>query len=107
VNEYSSGGLYRNYRYTTQTGNPEPLFCILEGGSSFSKNRAYLQIPVAWISTTAKSISMRFDDGETTEIENSKLKIENSTVIFDLMGRRVKNPVKGGIYIVNGKKVIW
>jgi hypothetical protein len=42
---------------------------------------------------------------EPTQIENSKLKIENSEFIYDLMGRRVDNPTKG-LYIVDGKKVI-
>jgi hypothetical protein len=27
--------------------------------------------------------------------------------IYDLMGRKVQNPVRGGIYIRNGKKLIW
>ena len=29
------------------------------------------------------------------------------STIYDLQGRRVSNPVKGGIYIVNGKKVYY
>lgn len=28
-------------------------------------------------------------------------------VIYDLMGRKVQNPVKGGLYIQNGRKLIW
>ena len=42
---------------------------------------------------------------EPTQIENSKLKIENSEFIYDLMGRRVDNPTKG-LYIVDGRKLI-
>ena len=42
---------------------------------------------------------------KTTGIENSKLKIENSDVFYDLQGRRVTHPTKG-IYIVGGKKVV-
>ena len=39
-------------------------------------------------------------------IDNSEFTIQNSESIYDLMGRRVKNPSKG-VYIVNGaKKVI-
>lgn len=26
--------------------------------------------------------------------------------LYDLFGRKVLNPVKGGIYIINGKKII-
>ena len=45
------------------------------------------------------------ENGETTGIENSELKIENSDVIYDLQGRRVEKMEKG-VYIVNGKKVV-
>ncbi len=38
-------------------------------------------------------------------IENEELTKENET-IYDLSGRRVLSPVKGGIYIQNGKKVV-
>ena len=61
--------------------------------------RAYIQPTVA----NARSISYRTDD-ETTDIEPSTLNVP-STVIYDLMGRRVTTMVKG-IYIVNGKKVV-
>ena len=42
---------------------------------------------------------------DTTGIENSTLNAP-STVIYDLMGRKVTTMVKGNMYIVNGKKVI-
>ena len=42
---------------------------------------------------------------DTTGIENSTLNAP-STVIYDLMGRKVTNMVKGNMYIVNGKKVV-
>ena len=49
-------------------------------------------------------ISYRTDD-ETTDIEPSTLNVP-STVIYDLMGRKVTTMVKGNMYIVNGKKVV-
>ena len=39
-----------------------------------------------------------------TGIEN--VEAETETVIYDLNGRRVTEMTKGGIYIVNGKKVV-
>ena len=42
---------------------------------------------------------------DTTGIESSTLNAP-STVIYDLMGRRVTTMVKGNMYIVNGKKVV-
>ena len=46
------------------------------------------------------------ENGETTDIENSEFTNQNSDVIYDLTGRRVLEPQKGGVYIVNGKKVV-
>ena len=66
-----------------------------------SNNKAYLNVPA----TTAQSISLRFGDEGTTDIETSTLNPQPSTEVYDLMGRRVLTPAKG-VYIVNGKKVI-
>lgn len=63
--------------------------------------RAYLPIST---STPAQSISIRFEG--TTDIEHSTLNPQPSTQIYDLLGRRVEAITKGGIYIVNGKKVV-
>ena len=53
-------------------------------------------------------ISVLGEDDMETEIENVKTENEErKTVIFDLSGRRVQNPTKGGVYLVNGKKVIF
>ena len=73
--------------------------------------RAYLTIiPRSGTPVNApvmRRISIRVKgEGETTGIENSELKIENSDVIYDLQGRRVEKMEKG-VYIVNGKKVVW
>ena len=46
------------------------------------------------------------ENGETTDIENSEFTNQNSDVIYDLQGRRVEKMEKG-VYIVNGKKVVW
>ena len=67
----------------------------------------------------AKAYRMVFEDGETTGIgsisadgEGNNDGIDDNadqrpTPIYDLMGRRVNAPQKGGIYIVNGKKVMF
>ena len=52
------------------------------------------------------SISMRVEGEDATSIENLGITIE-SDVIFDLMGRRVETMTEGGIYIVNGKKIVF
>ena len=110
VNGTTSDGLYTNYKYTIKEGDAEPMFYQFADGSKQGAGKAYLQIPTAWFaSSEAKSISYRFDDGETTDIEEEELSISDSqfSIVYDLYGRRVANPVKGGVYIVNGKKVVY
>ena len=53
-----------------------------------------------------KAISMRILSG-TTVVEEVVLDAQEAEAIFDLMGRRVETMTKGGIYIVNGKKIVY
>ena len=54
----------------------------------------------------AKELIFNFEDATTNGISTVGQTAEPRTdVIYDLQGRRVKNPVNG-IYIVNGKKVV-
>lgn len=77
-------------------------FCLLNAATTFENyaNRAYLNL-----SNAEANIRMRFDDDATGIgfIENDA---DKAPVYYDLMGRRVDNPTKG-IYIVNGKKVLF
>ena len=74
-------------------------------GEKVSGGRAYVVLPANENGTPAQSIGVRFEDG-TTDIEHSTLNPQPSTQIYDLFGRRVESMTKGGIYIVNGRKVI-
>ncbi len=58
----------------------------------------------AYLAVESQVQAIRIRKG-TTGIENSELNVENSAVIYDLLGRRVEKMEKG-IYIVNGKKII-
>ena len=110
VNSRSSDGLYANYKYTVaKEQSPEPMFYEFEDGSSLSAGKAYLQIPLAWLPTTGqKSIRYRFEEGETTDIEETpEFSIQNSELVYDLYGRRVLSPKKGELYIINNKKVVY
>ena len=102
----STDGAMSNYKFTVAELDEVPMFYPFEDNTAFSAGKAYLQIPTAWLPATAqKSVSVRFDEGETTDIE--ELKGENGEVktIYDLQGRVVENPASG-IYIIDGKKVI-
>lgn len=45
-------------------------------------------------------------DGSTTTVKGLVIDEDASLEIYDLQGRRVQNPRKGGLYIINGKKTI-
>ena len=82
----------------------------LEDGSQLNPYRLYLTItnrddaPVK-VSNVARSRVRIVEKGQFTGIESvSDTPADN--VIYDLSGRRVMQPVKGGVYIQNGKKVI-
>ena len=52
-------------------------------------------------------VPMQGEDGNTTGVEILEAPQSiNDAVLYDLYGRKVTTPVKGGIYISNGKKVI-
>jgi hypothetical protein len=64
------------------------------------------------LSDTAQLIRMRVvgeedEDGTTFIYEVDMVEEEGEDVIYDLQGRRVLEPKKGGLYIVNNKKVIF
>ena len=112
VDKYSSDGMYANYKYTVvKSESPEPLFYEFANGSSLSAGKAYLQLPVAWLPAKENFvIRYRFDEGETTGIDDEQLtegESNSQLIIYDLMGRRVASPKKGGIYIINGRKVVY
>ena len=97
-------GEMNNYKFidsdTTQ------CFYLLDDNSTFCAGKAYLQIPTAWLpTTTQKSVSIHFDEGKTTNVNEAKMQRAGSNVIYDLKGWVVENPASG-IYIVDGKKVI-
>lgn len=102
----SSDGKYANLIYALNN-NGVPMFLRAndDGTSYSSANRAYLQIPVAWLSTSdAKEFNIRFEEEEATSIYDINIKSPDENTIYDLQGRRIANPAKG-LYILNGKKV--
>ncbi len=70
-------------------------------GTTLGANKAFFKIPA--------NSSREFLDilGEVTGIDGRyKMEDGRSDVYYDLSGRRVMNPTKKGIYIVNGSKVV-
>lgn len=103
----SEDDTYTNYKFTVKAGETEPGFYKFADNSTLSANKAYLHIPTAWLPSTsdAKNVRMWFEDEEATGIDEINTNRPDSDTIYDMQGRRVKNPSKG-MYIVNGKKMI-
>ena len=71
-----------------------------ETGTTFALYKAYLHLD------GAISLAMRFTD-ETTGIGQIGMETDAAkSAIYDLSGRRIAAPVKGQLYIQNGKKYI-
>ena len=64
--------------------------------------KAYLELPAA----QGTAAFYGFDWDGTTGIEQITDNREQSTVIYDLTGRRIEAITAPGIYVVNGKKVL-
>lgn len=71
-------------------------------------NKAYLPILTSSIGSGAHEFNIIFDERETTAISEVRgLKSDVRGEFYNLNGQRVATPVKGNIYIVNGKKVMF
>ncbi len=69
--------------------------------SEIPANKAYLEV------VGGGAVKLLFP-GMMTGVEDAVVVAEDADAqIFDLSGRKVLNPVKGGIYVKNGKKVIF
>lgn len=74
---------------------------IGDGKVTIPAGKAFLAV-----SSNARELTIVFDD-ETTGIQNlTPVFTEGDGAVYDLQGRKVAQPTKGGLYIVNGKKVV-
>ena len=93
--------------------NTEGAWSPIADGYFLNPFRLYLQMtsrngsPVKVDPQAAQAIRIRAKGEGTTSIEDAEICNQNSEIIYDLMGRRVSEPQKGGIYIVNGMKVVF
>lgn len=72
-------------------------------------NKAYLHIPTSMMPASGARMNIFIDDDDDVptgvkSIDNRQLIIDNT--VYNLKGQRVEKPVKGQLYIVNGKKVV-
>lgn len=97
-----------DYDYILATANEvTALYKAKVGGSDLKMNKAYLNLGIV----LSPSFKLSFD-GELTGIASTLLNADESdslgskTPVYDLSGRRVAQPLRGGIYIRDGKKFI-
>ena len=121
--DYAIVGSYKHIKGTEFASMPADRYYAIsiDGGwwqipedSSLYPFRAYLSMtardgsPVKVSDEAMRAIRFREKGEGTTDIE--KVKGENGAVnseIYDLSGRRVMLPQKGGVYIVGGKKIVY
>lgn len=65
-------------------------------------NKAYLQLALG--NTSSKEFTLLWDE-DPTAIKFESSEVRKSESIYDLQGRKVTNPEKGRLYIINGKVV--
>lgn len=101
---------HKDYRTLGRNGEGEVGFFVPSASvTNIPANRAYLNIPESsTLSEMTKNLVLRFEDGTETGIAPSELfgtQEQQPAACFDLSGRRVQQAAKGGIYIMNGKKI--
>lgn len=67
--------------------------------------RCYLK-PTNIAGNASKMLQVMHNDAPTTSIVTMPVKVTESTTVYDLSGRRMQQPLKSGIYIMNGQKVL-
>ena len=79
---------------------------IKEAGMVVPANKAYLPVLTENIPAGAR-LTFVFEDDQTTTIQGVSVRKTAPDTYYNLKGQRVDNPKKGGIYVKNGKKVIF
>ena len=93
-----------NYLVFGKNNNTVGFYAPSASVANIPANKAYINASI--LSNAAAAIALNFN-GTTTGV-NTVVLGENgvNAPVFDLSGRRVAAPVKGGVYIQNGKKFI-
>mgnify|MGYP002623482113 CR=1 FL=1 len=95
------------YRYFLAGSDAESVgFYYLASNQNSAAGKAYLETSTALANTTADArVAWTFAD-EVTGITSSYRETLNDTRYYDLQGRCIAQPTKG-LYIINGKKIIF
>ena len=111
VGNFDPAPLEKDNTYNLYLGSDDNLY--YPGTENFKVNafRGYFLVDIsdagASESEEVRSIYLNFGDDEPSvvrDIDNGQWKTDN--VVYDLNGRKVNAPVKKGVYIRNGRKVV-
>ena len=110
--------LYGTYENTTATAGDPFYYVNIDGDLSLGNDGTVTVGAYRWIlrvesklGSTAYARTMHFLDGEGSEASGIKSLTPNPSPkgegsIYSLDGRRIAQPTKSGLYIVNGQKVV-
>jgi len=97
-------GDYTNFALSASNGD---FRLIPSTGMTFPANKAYLPVLTSVISGSSARLAIIFDDDQTTTIQGVSVRKTAPDTYYNMKGQRVDNPKKGGVYVKNGKKVIF
>ena len=91
--------------YIMQSNN---VWAAVSGASDYPNPcvlpmRAYIE---AYVAPARLYTIFNNADGSTTGIANLQIDADTQAEVYDLQGRKVAAPQRGGLYIVNGKKML-
>ena len=90
--------------YILANGPQGVLFYKSSGSGQLAAYRAYLSVPTSSQTAAPASLSIRFDDGESTGIGTPSTGINANEAVYNLQGQRIMS-LRRGLNIVGGRKV--
>jgi hypothetical protein len=97
-----------NYRVLNCVDGVVGFYKLKNANATMGANKAFLNIKdMPEVSAAAAKRFSIETSGETTAITGIHQDAGKNEVIYDLQGRRVEHPSRHGLYIVNGKKVVF
>ncbi|MBQ3188539.1 MAG: leucine-rich repeat domain-containing protein [Bacteroidaceae bacterium] len=110
VDGWQTVGSFSNQTIDTSNGNYYALSATDNEINRITKNLTVLPYRAYFKSSNASKSALSIYISGTTgvkEISSSEIDGFENGGIFDLSGRKVTEPTKGNLYIVNGKKIIF
>lgn len=94
------------YRVLNCVNGNVGFYKLQDATANMAANKAFLYIKdLPTVTSSAKTIDIE-EPSEVTGVKSISME-KHSNAIYDLQGRRIEHPSKHGIYIVDGKKMIF